>query len=326
MAIDATEIAATSLRNYGMSFADNIFLGNPSTALMQKKGAITLEDGGDFMTEQVVVDKPDGEWHEYDATLSQTTKSIAKYSDFIWRFLSIPVKFFDLEEIKNRGKGRLKNLIKLRIANAENAGKELMTIAFFNDGSVTSSFKGIQYIILEKTGTGANQATTGNVGTLSRASVSAWRNWSWGTAITAFATLANGRKAMNAIYQKCSYGVEKPDIVVTTEDIWALYEIELFTNGTINLPYNAEMAGMGWDNLAFKNKPLVADKSAPDGNMYFLNTKHLFIRLIRDKNCKVTPFRSPVNAPHSHLAYVQLMGCITSDGLRYLGVINSITG
>jgi hypothetical protein len=186
--------------------------------------------------------------------------------------------------------------------------------------------KGIQYVIKEQTGTGANQCSTGSVGTLSRADVANWRNWSWGTAITAFNTSNAGRNAMNAMYQKCTYGLDKPDCIITTEEVWSLYELDLLATGTINMPYNVNMASLGFDNIAYKTKPLVSDKQCPSGNLYFINTKHLFVRMIKDKLAKVTEFLSPVNAPHQKLAYVQSIGTITTDGLRYLGVINSITG
>ena len=134
----------------------------------------------------------------------------------------------------------------------------------------------------------ADSPSTGTVGGINRATSGNefWRNQS----ATAAAALTSEtiRPEMDKLYLKCCRGTDKPDLIVTGDTMYQLYESSLQPLQRFS---DAKMADAGFQTLKYKGVDVVCDGgqggNCPDKHMYFLNTNYLYLRPHRDRNMKV---------------------------------------
>ena len=76
---------------------------------------------------------------------------------------------------------------------------------------------------------------------------------------------------VNQMITRCTDGTDRPDMIVTTPEIWdALWD--LFQQ---QQRYKAEqVADTGFDTIRFRGIDIMFDRYAPEGRMYFFNTKY----------------------------------------------------
>lgn len=107
-------------------------------------------------------------------------------------------------------------------------------------------------------------------------------------------------------FAACTHGNGKPDMIVTTKDLWADYEV--LVSGTASahlvltnkgypqltrtgiLPTVQALKGQrGFDVLYFSGAPMVVDESIASGDMYMLNTDHLAFYGVKSTDPEYTP-------------------------------------
>lgn len=94
--------------------------------------------------------------------------------------------------------------------------------------------------------------------------------------VTGDAAYATLKTTMNALWLKAVRGTDKPDVIVSTHDLFAMYEGRV--TGDSQRPMDSKMAGLGFENLKYKSAPIIFDDNTNFGTtdelMYFLNTKY----------------------------------------------------
>ena len=283
-----TEMVTTTDRNWSTRVADNVSDHNAFVRLLKKKGKIKTEDGGyeialplEYAENQTYQRYSGFDQLNTDASDVLTT---AKYD---WQQVALHVVSSGREIRQNMGsKERMINLVKTRKANALKTAANNFSVDAYSDGSLTNQIGGLSHIIQTDGG--------GTVGGIASATWTFWANQfkeMTGTDLAASPSAANSlslRADMNSIWLSLNRGADKPDCIMSSHDLYNLYEIGLQDNQRY---MDADMAKAGFTSLMYKTAPVVFDDNTNFATtaerMYFLNTDYLYI--VQHKEAQWTP-------------------------------------
>lgn len=249
----------------------------------------------------------------YD-TLDVTPQDGVTLAQYAWKQISVSISINGREERMNGdSETKMLDLLKSKIKQAEMSLANTISTQLFGDGTGNSSkdITGLQAIV-------ANSPTTGTLAGINRATYSWWRNQSRSSA-GSFA--ANGVNYMRQMFNDCARGQKKPQLILTTQDVFEFYEDALRPEYRNT---NKTLGDGGFENLDFKSIPVVYDLDCPSGNMYFLNFDFLEWVVHEDADFATTPFVRPENQD-ARVAQVLVMGNLTCSNCRFQGVISGFT-
>lgn len=257
---DFNAILSTTLQNYQPQLVDNIFTARVLLEHLNSRGRVVVEEGGTSIVEPLVYAQNDtvGSYSGYDA-IDLTPQEGISAAEYQWKQMAASIAISGIEEAKNRGTEAIIKLLNAKVMQAEESLKESLNDMLFASsapGNNGKDFQGIGYLI----------GTTGTIGGIDASANSWWRSYvdSSAGALTA--------AQMTTAYNTASRGNDVPDLVVTTLTLFGKYESLL----TSNVRYqDVTKANLGFQNLMFKQTPVVFDVSCPTGEMFFLNSKYL---------------------------------------------------
>lgn len=309
-----SELLSTTLRKYRKTLVDNIFKSNP--LFHRLKDRQRTEDGGYSIVVQLEYGKnPNVGSYAGADPLPMEEAEIITSVEYNWKNYAGSVVITGEDQRKNNGQSAMINLLQSRIKNCENTMIEDLNEMFYGDGTGNDGkdLLGLSALI-------------GNTGTLAGIDRSAHSWWQANVATkpgteTWGGTADTMHKAMTNMFYNCSQGNQKPDLIVTTQNIYELYENSL----TPQRRYTKnDIADAGFISVEFKNTPLVYDEYAPQGEMIFLNTEFLEFVVHTQANFTPTPMLKPFNQDVFG-NHILLMGNLTLSQARRQGKITGIT-
>lgn len=331
-----TALLSTTITAYSPKMTENILTNNGLLWLFRranmKSGGVDMEnapngegsegykiiEGGSSWSEALMYGKNStiktyGVQADYDTDI-QEGMSHAKFEQ---KVAGGTVVFTDLQDKQNRGVSAIYPLIEEKMTQAEISLQDLMGAQLFGDGTGNSGddIGGLQLLV-------ADSPLTGTVGGIDRATYSWWRNQYSASSVSAFNTSKAGIKAMGAMWLKCKKQASAPNIIVTTDDIWALYAAELEDKLDFRLQ-DADAADAGFTNVKYRKATVISDDNCPASHMYFLNTKYIFIKVLNGGNFQVTDIEKRMN---KRIACLNWYGNMTISNAQRLGVLTRITG
>ena len=120
-----------------------------------------------------------------------------------------------------------------------------------------------------------------------------------GTNLAASPSAANAASMladMNALWLSTVRGKDKPDLLVSTHDLYALYELGLQDKQHYA---DAAMAEAGFESLKYKSASVVFDDNTnfgtTDEKMYFLNCDYLYLVQHKEAQWTTDDEKKPVN-------------------------------
>ena len=249
-------------------------------------------------------------------TISSTPQDTISNAEYDWKYAAGTIAYYDADVQMNRGKNQVYNLLQQLKKDAMRSITEIIAYQLYQDDTTTTTnLSGIQLAVAESplTGTygGINRATAGN---------EFWRNYYYSTVVSAFSSA--GQTAMNTTYLNLVRGTDKPTVWVTTMAIWALYQLSLTTNVRYS---DTNTANAGFVNLLHMDIPVIFDYYCPSGNMYCLNTNHLFWNVMSGRDAWVEGFY-PSDNQLTYSSKVATYGNLSCDWAAGQGVVNSVTG
>lgn len=252
-------LLSTTLQNYRPTLVDNIFTARVLLEHMNSRGRVVMEEGGSQIVEPLIYAQNNtvGSYSGYDA-IDLTPQEGISAAEYDWKQLAASIAISGIEEAKNRGTEAIIKLLNAKIMQAEESIKENLNDQLFSDGTGNGGkdFNGLGNIV----------GTTNTVGGIDGNTNTWWRSTvdSTGAVLSA--------SAMASAYNSASRGNDHPDIIVTTQTLFEKYESLL----TPNVRYqDTNKANLGFQNLMFKQTPVVFDVSCPASAMFMLNTKYL---------------------------------------------------
>lgn len=311
-----TAILSTTLKNYRSTLQDNIFRKTPLFFWLTDKGRKRTVDGG----ERIVVPLMYGTnstamaYSGYQ-TLDVTPQEGMTAAEYNWKQYAVSIAISGKEMRQNQGKSRVINLLEGKTKQAELSLKtEMNTDAFSTNGDGGVTLTGLGALV-------AVSPTTGTVGNIDRSQAdnSWWRNNST-TSVGAFAS--NGIDSMRTMFNTCSdAGSDTPDFIITTQTVSEKYESQLQVHERFT---DTKLADAGFQNIKFKNVPIMWDPACPTGYMYFLNSDYLSLDVHPDADMEIRPFITPENQD-AKVAHILWMGNLTMSQARRQGVLSGIT-
>lgn len=280
---DYDDIFTTTLKNRSGQLADAVSNNNALLKRLQEKGHNRSLTGGSKIVEELEYGQGDMSWYSGYDTIEYTPKQLFTAAEYSLKLCAVPVAVSGEDMLKNAGQFQMMDLFEKRIENAVKTMSNKMAEAVYGDGTASSgkAIGGLKLLV-------ADAPTTGTVGGINRATAGNefWRNKS--TTASAPLTVETIRPAMDKMYMLLNRGTDKPDIIITGNDLYSLFEQSLTAQQRFT---DSKLAEAGFETLRFKGADVVCDGGqggcCPEDKMYFLNSNYLYLRSHKDRNMKV---------------------------------------
>lgn len=232
-----------------------------------------------------------------------------------WKYVSVSIVRYFQDDQQNRGAAAAIKLVDTKLGAAERGLNEEFETVFFADGSGSNEPNGFQNLI-------STTPTTGTVHGINRANYSWWRNQQkTSSGSSSVYLISDMRTSLNNTLKYAA--TELNDIViVTNQSIYEYYEDECFD---LKVLQNTMLAEAGFDTLQYRGRPFLWSPSAPDGNMYFVNTAYL--KLVCDEAywMDMTDWKAIPDQPNDKVAQIVCVcNLVTSRPIAHL-VLSGIT-
>jgi len=306
---DFNQLLSTTLYNYRDQLVDNIFKAHVLLDHLNTKGRVLVEEGGVSIVEPVLYEaNSTAEMYAGYDVIALTPQEGISAANYEWKQIAASIAISGIEEAKNRGKEQVIKLLNAKITQAEQSIQELMNGQLFSGTGAGENMFGINKIA----------ATQNNVvGGID----SATETW-WDPTVTNIGG-ALDLVDMGTLYNDVSKGNDVPDIIVTTQTQYEAYENLL----TPLVRYqDVAKANAGFQNLMFKQTPVVFDKVCTSGHMYFLNSKYLKLTGMSGNWFNTTPFQNGVvNGVDARYALILAYGALTCSARLRQGALTGLT-
>jgi len=279
-------LLSTTLANYRDKLTDNVFSARPLTYWLMDKGRIRTESGGTKLVEQLIYGENSTvkSYSGYE-TLSLTPQEGISAAEYDWKQYAASIAISGIEEAKNNGEHAIIDLLEAKIMQAEESLREGFNRMFFADGTGNGGkdWNGLGNLV--------GSTAVGGIDPVLDPTNSWWTSYvdsgSGGTTGDPLSLLD-----MATAYNSTSVGNDHPDVILTTQTLFEKYESLLQPQ----LRYtDTKTADAGFQNLLFKSAPIMYDVHAPEGTMFFLNSKYIKLVGHSDKWFKQTDFVRPEN-------------------------------
>lgn len=266
-----TEIVTTTLRHTKKKLVDNVTKNNALLTLMKESGNIKTDAGGGYEIQVPLSYAENSTYQRFNGldVLNIGQSEVLSSAKYDWQQAAIHVVSSGRELKMNASEEKMISLANARIDVAMATAANNMSIDIYSDGALANQIGGLASMVTSD--------GTGTVGGIVSGTYTFWKNKFKevsGTGAT-FSTLKAG---MNDLWLQQVRGTDKPNLIVSTHDFYAIYEGGLQDNQRY---MDAKLAGAGFENLKYKSAPIIFDDNTNFGTtseiMYFLNTKYLYL-------------------------------------------------
>lgn len=320
-----------TMRTHRKRLTDNISDSYPTIGRLRKAGVMEVETGGKEIQEDLMYGLGTSEWFDgFDVLSTQAVDGITA-AFYQYRYNATSVVISDTEDAESRKTGS----VKLITAKGKQAmTKSLDTVnASIHGAQSGKSMLGLQDICSTSSGT--------TLGGISQSTNTWWDNkrgnftgatGEFDTTYTTFLTKIGdnytGVLAMGIMWNACSEGNDKPNLILTTMAQYGDYEAIFEGTGMTRFVESGKRAGPNFGlgaegDVTFRGAPVIADRDCASGTMYLLNTKYLKLKVQAGKNFSKTPFREPANQL-ARVAFVVFGAQLVTNNRRRQGVIYNL--
>lgn len=315
MAINLTEIVATTLRNRQREVVDNVTNHNALLMRLEERGNIKDTAGGRTIVEELIYgDNGNIKWYDGYETFTIVQNEVVDAAEYQWKQLGGFISISGKEQVMNSGKYAAIRFVTARMKQLKAQMRNTAAASIYSDGSGTSGkeFGGLQLLIAD------DPTAAGTVGGIDQVANTFWRNQVTNTGATAV-TSSNITGYLNGIWLATLRGTDKPDILLGDSNHYTAYEESLqdqqrFADG--------KMARAGFESLKYKSADYVYDENCPTSHTYFVNSDYLHLRCAPQRKFAVGDARTIQNADHEVIP-VWLMGNLTCSNRSLQGVLHT---
>lgn len=315
-----TELVATTFRKHSANIADNISNHNALYRRLMTRGRKRREDGG--LTIVQPLDYAENTTYQrysgYDV-LNIGASDVISAAEYQWRSIALSVAANGTELRINSGDSRIINLTKARIENAMRTFKNNFSSDMYSDGTLANQINGLQALIAD-TGTGTVGGIDSSVWTFWKNVVqSAAAPLQGGSAITPSSSTI--QSLMLPLWLELTRGSDRPDLIVTSNEYFAMYEESLTP---LRRYASSESAKGGFMELKYKSADVIHDGNSgiPAAHMYFINTDFMDIVVHPDADLTVNEEMKPINQDAA-IVPVLWMGNLTMSNRGLQGVLKA---
>lgn len=282
-----TQMVTSTLRSHPKDLADNVSKHNALYAKLRARGRIKVLDGGyeivrplDY-AENATFQRYSG----YEA-LAVGASDVITGAKYDWKQAAVHVSASGLELRNNSGRARLIDLAKAKLTNAMRTMANNLSVDIYSLGTADGGKQigGLQQMI--------TQDGTGTIGGIVSGTYTFWKN-KYKDLNSADKTNIGNR--MNLLWLDLVRGTDKPDMIVSSNELYALYWDGLTDNQRWTSANND--ANMGFQSIKFQTCDIFHDGGSgiPANTMYFLNTDYLELCVHADANLTVSDEKISTN-------------------------------
>lgn len=300
-------LLSTTIENWVPKLEDNIFNGRPFLNWLKGKDRIKRRGGGSYIRVPVVhaENTTVGSYDGYD-TIPTTPQEGLSAAEYDWKQAAVSIAISGIEEAKNTGEEQVIDLLKAKTMQAEQSLQEHLNGMFLATSVTGDNWNTVATLV----------EASGSVGGIDPSTYTWWVSPEENTA-TAL-TLAQ----MSALWNDVSQGTnDTTDFILTTDTLFEKYESLLQPQLRFSDPKTADA---GFVNLLYKGAPVVFDVDTPSGNMFFLNSKYLWLWVDPANWMRSTPFKQPTNQD-ARYSQIICYGNLVISSRRRLGKLTAKT-
>ena len=324
---DVSLIVGTILEDWASDIADNVtdrndyYRAYKDADKRDEKGGMkryrVVEGGRQF--NDTIFTNVNSTFGGYDdrETIRTDVGNPIKEAQYTQRIVAGSINISTLEDAQNMPKYQIHDLAVVKREEAEFSMTEIMGASALSDGTTDTKIPhGLQLII---------SATNNTVGTIDGVANAFWRPQRDTSGVTAWNTSNEGLIALDALYQNCTRGPEKPDLIVTTPAIVSLINIMNILRLTINVDMKSSQGELGYDEARYRKARVIADDNVPAQSLYLVNSKHLPFKVLKKGEFKMTKMKEPVNGLYQ-VAQLYVFCNFTCSTRRLQGLMTAIAG
>lgn len=281
-----TEMVSTTLRQHETKVADNVSNHNALYARLKKRGKLKVVSGG-YEIVRPLDYAENSTYQRYSGyeTLNIQASEVISAAKYDWKQAAVHVTASGLEIRQNSGKEAILSLAEARTENAMRTFSNNLSEDIYSLGTADGNKQvgGLQQILTTD--------GTGTVGGIDSSVHSWWRNkFIDGNG----ATSSTIRGKMNELWLDTVRGSDRPDIVVSSNELFTLYWNSL---QDLQRYASADEASAGFTALKFVDADVIHDGGSGilANRMYFLNTNYLELVAHKDANLTTLDEKTSVN-------------------------------
>lgn len=284
-----TEMVTTTLRNHPTEVSDNVSANNALYSRLKKRGKIKALSGG-YEIVRPLDYAENATYQRYSGfdTLNVNASDVLTAAKYDWVQAAINVVASGRELRMNSGKEQLIDLAAARLKNAQRTAANNMSIDLYSSGALANQMGGLAQIIQTN--------GQGTVGGINSTTYTFWRNKFLEATGTNLVTKANIKGFMNTLYLDLVRGSDKPDLIVSSHDFFAMYWESL---QDLQRYAESDSATAGFKSLKYVDSDVIFDSNTNFATtaerMYFLNTNYLEMVEHRDARWTTMDEKMSVN-------------------------------
>lgn len=284
-----TELVTTTLRNHPTEIADNVSQHNALYRRLKTGGKIKKLSGGYEIVRPL--DYAENSTYQrysgYDA-LNIGASDVLSAAKYDWVQAAVHVTASGRELRMNAGKEQLIDLAASRTRNAMRTAANNMSLDLYSSGALSNQMGGLGQII--------QTAGTGTVGGINSSTYTFWQNQY--QEMSGSNTYADIKNDMMKLWLNCTRGADQPDLIVSTQDLYAAFWNSLVPNQRYTS--DDKDATAGFNALRFQQADVIFDRQATNftstgEKMYFINSDYLELVVHRDTNWTTLDEKMSVN-------------------------------
>lgn len=287
-----TEMVTTTMRHHKRKVVDNVTKNNGLLTVMKEKGKIKTDASGGYEIAIPLSHSENSTYQRYSGydQLNIGASDVLSAAKYDWAQVALHVTASGRELRMNNSEERMINLVKSRIDVAMATAANNLSIDIYSDGALSNQIGGLQSLITSD--------GTGTVGGIVAGTYTFWKNKFSEIAVGGGTTVtfANLKAAMNAEWLLQTRGNDKPDLLISSHDLYAIYESGLQDNQRYA---DAKMASAGFETLKYKSANIIFDDNTNFSTsaeiIYFLNTDYLYLMEHPDARWTEDDEKTPVN-------------------------------
>jgi len=280
-----SDIIATTIQSRSGIIADNVTKNNALLRRLQSRGnSKTFSGGNVIMQELSFAQNANASWYSGYETLPTGAQDVISAAQYDIKQAACPVTISGLELLQNSGKEQIIDLLEGRMTVAEDTMQNLIAAGIYANGT---GFGGKEIAGLAAA-ISATPTAAGVYGGIDQVAWPFWQNqlYKGTTDGTAAISSTNINVYMNRLWARLVRGMNRPDLIVMDNLMWAIYMQSLQNIQRFN--DKDATAGFGFPSVKFMDADVVLDGGlggfAPATVAYFINSKFLFFRPHKDRN------------------------------------------
>lgn len=315
-------LATHIFENHGKEIGDAVIGKNFALTYMREKAQEETQGGLDFAEPVMIGENSNfgfrGKYAQIDADIQDPTRE--------FKFDPIPltgtIVINKMHELQNMGRSQIKKWGTTLKTQAETTIANIMERALWNSSPTANvEPESIRSIV-------SDTPTTGTLGTVTRAG-NTWAQNKVNTSTISSIGSAAGLAALHKFRATLGGNAKtSPDFALTTATLWG--NLLGYLDNNRRPTSNEQMTKLGFENFYIGSALLGYDGDGgtgecPSNHFYYLNSKHLFFKILEGGNMVFEPFSRKDNSLNATSVFYMIYN-LTTNLPSSMGVFTAITG